>query len=172
VSGGRQSIPSGCHKTGIVSRVCRFLLGDAGFPPGFFRRAPPPRRRRTRHGHLIRTASIDSMTTLSAPSPSATARFLPGPSRTRGSAAARHRPSPRAIITGGGDTKHHRVAPTPCRRRSAAPQVPPRPPRRGGCVRPRFSDVAKVNRRHHRRQAVPLSMTTSAVTPTRAGLGP
>jgi len=41
VSGGRQSIPKGCHKTGIVSRVCRILLGDAGFPPGFSRREAP-----------------------------------------------------------------------------------------------------------------------------------
>jgi len=31
--------PNGCHKTGIVSRLCRFLIGDAGFPPGFSRRA-------------------------------------------------------------------------------------------------------------------------------------
>ena len=49
MSGGRQSIPSGCHKTGIVSRVCRFLLGDAGFPPGFSRRA----RRRQNDGGLV-----------------------------------------------------------------------------------------------------------------------
>jgi len=45
-------------------------------------------------GHLVRNVAVDGTATLFAPPPSATTRVLPGPSRTRGSAATRHRPPP------------------------------------------------------------------------------
>ena len=121
---------------------------------------------------LVRPVAVDDTATSSAPWPSATARILPGPSCNFSSAAPRHRPPP---STRWGGHKDLRVAPTPRGRRSAAPPVPPRPPRpprRRGCARPRSSDAAKVGQRHHRRRAVLLSMTASAVTPTSARLGP